>query len=609
MSSRNEDAHGRPVERISRLWRRHPGGPNIFSTASSFSPPVGSHIESSVRGYYIDFRLKADDPLWPPQWLESGGRQIYVALAQWGLGCYERHLWGDGPQWLEASLAAADHLIGEQQTGGDLSGGWAHNFALHHSYRLLPPWLSAMAQGEGASLLVRAWRETGDERYAQAALRALGPMRVPVERGGVRAELEGGFFPEEYPSQPASFVLNGAIFALWGCHDVAQALQDDGARVLFEDGVSTLEQNLNRFDIGRWSRYDLFPHPVPNIASSAYHLLHINQLRAMSMIAPRPVFFETASRWEEHARSRFNGATAFARKVLFRLLVPRNQLLAHRLPWSQRQPSGDVLVLCYHGVSERWPAALAVTPAQLEDQLRYLTGRGYRGATFSEAVSHSPRSHNVVAVTFDDAYRSVFELARPILERYGVPGTVFVPTAQAGREQPMSWPGIDNWLGGPHESELIPMSWQQLRELADAGWELGSHTRTHPRLTTLDDELLATELGESRRELEQALGRPCATIAYPYGDEDPRVEAATAAAGYSEAAALPSPRLHPPAPYRWPRVGVYHDDDLKRFARKVSPAMRRMRSNPAWALVQVRHRIPALLRRGSRAATLLLFLF
>jgi peptidoglycan/xylan/chitin deacetylase (PgdA/CDA1 family) len=116
----------------------------------------------------------------------------------------------------------------------------------------------------------------------------------------------------------------------------------------------------------------------------------------------------------------------------------------------------DVLVLCYHAVSERWPAALAITPQHLEEHVSMLADRGYRGVTFHEAVT-GPRAPKTLAITFDDAYRSVFELARPILSRVGFPGSVYAVTGQIGREGPMSWPGIDRWIGTPHEGELIQL--------------------------------------------------------------------------------------------------------------------------------------------------------
>lgn len=236
-------------------------------------------------------------------------------------------------------------------------------------------------------------------------------------------------------------------------------------------------------------------------------------------------------------------------------------------------------MLCYHAVSERWDAPLSVTPERLERQLSSLVRRGYQGATFAEAVSRPP-APRTVAVTFDDAYRSVLELAKPCLERLGLPGTVFVPTRFAGSDGPMSWPGIDHWLGGDHEHELVPLDWDELRGLASAGWEIGSHTVSHPHLTELDDTALEAELAESRATCEERLGSACPSIAYPYGDVNARVARATQTAGYRFGAALP-PRFHAPRALEWPRVGVYHADAAWRFRLKASRGLRSVRSSTA----------------------------
>lgn len=182
----------------------------------------------------------------------------------------------------------------------------------------------------------------------------------------------------------------------------------------------------------------------------------------------------------------------------------------------------DTLVLCYHAVSERWPADLSVTPAALRRQLAGLVRRGYRGVTFYEAVTE-PAAGRRVAVTFDDGYLSVLELGAPILEELELPGTVFVPTDFMDRPEPMAWPGIDQWLEGPHRDELRPISWTDARDLTSRGWEIGSHTCSHPHLTTLDDATLERELLESRQACEEHLSVPCRSIAYPYGDVDRRV--------------------------------------------------------------------------------------
>jgi hypothetical protein len=192
-----------------------------------------------------------------------------------------------------------------------------------------------MAQGEAASLLVRLLEETGDERFAQAALRALEPMAQPPSSGGLRAPLAGGFLPQEYPTDPPSHVLNGAIFALWGCHEVADRLGDVEARRLFEEDAATLAGSIDRYDTGYWSRYDLFPHRVDNVSSPAYHDLHITQLRALAELTGRPEFTATADRFERYGMSYASSLRALAHKAMFRAVVPRRRALASVLPWAR----------------------------------------------------------------------------------------------------------------------------------------------------------------------------------------------------------------------------------------------------------------------------------
>ncbi len=243
----------------------------------------------------------------------------------------------------------------------------------------------------------------------------------------------------------------------------------------------------------------------------------------------------------------------------------------------------DLIVLCYHALSPTWTADLSTTPERFERQIELLARRGYRGVTFSEAM-HVPAGRRVVAITFDDAFRSVLELARPVLDSFRMPATVFAPTRAVDAGGPLRWPGIEQWLAGPDEHELTPMSWEELGSLAADGWEIGSHTATHPRLTQLDDEALAAELSESKAACERHLGGRCATLAYPYGDVDGRVVRAAEDAGYEAAAALPR-RLDRGGALQWPRVGVYRTDGERRFRMKVSPAIRRLRRSGAWTVV------------------------
>ena len=192
---------------------------------------MGSQVQSGeVGGYYVDLRFKAEAPSWPPPWLAAREHQLHVATAQWGLGCFERYLMGEGEQWLQAARGAAEYLVADQVRGGPRDGAWVHMTPMRHSYVLEPSWISAMAQGEVASLLVRLHSVLGEEEFAEAAVRGLKPLRLPRAAGGALAMLDGGPFFEEYPTTPPSFVLNGGIFALWGAYDVGLALGDEQAK-------------------------------------------------------------------------------------------------------------------------------------------------------------------------------------------------------------------------------------------------------------------------------------------------------------------------------------------------------------------------------------------
>ena len=127
---------------------------------------------------------------------------------------------------------------------------------------------------------------------------------------------DGSPFPQEYPTDPPSHVLNGAIYAIWGLHDA-------GGRERFEEVLDALVLNLHRWDTGSWSLYDLYPHPIRNWASLAYHELHATQLRALTALSDRTALAEAADRFESYWSSSSYRARALAHKAAFRVRVPR----------------------------------------------------------------------------------------------------------------------------------------------------------------------------------------------------------------------------------------------------------------------------------------------
>ncbi|MEO5800912.1 MAG: polysaccharide deacetylase family protein, partial [Gemmatimonadales bacterium] len=139
-----------------------------------------------------------------------------------------------------------------------------------------------------------------------------------------------------------------------------------------------------------------------------------------------------------------------------------------------------------------------------------------------------PEECDAVALTFDDALASVATEAAPRLAAHGFPATVFVATDHVGR---------DNCWGGKADATVPTaaiLGWEALATLAHNGWSVGSHSRTHPHLTQCSDAELADEIIGSAEAITSHLGTRPTTFAYPFGDTDARVAAATAAV-YREA--------------------------------------------------------------------------
>jgi len=197
-----------------------------------------------------------------------------------------------------------------------------------------------MAQGQAASVFVRAALTLGDEGFAEAAERAIRPLTAGDS--SVVARTPEGPVLQEYPTRPPSHVLNGWIFALWGLYDVAALINGAGpsgreARRAFLEGTAALVRRVDLYDAGLgWSRYDLYPHPVVNVASTAYHALHVLQLEATNTLAPRPALSDAAARFAAYAESPVKRARAFTAKALFRVAVPRSRRMATLLPWARR---------------------------------------------------------------------------------------------------------------------------------------------------------------------------------------------------------------------------------------------------------------------------------
>jgi peptidoglycan/xylan/chitin deacetylase (PgdA/CDA1 family) len=220
------------------------------------------------------------------------------------------------------------------------------------------------------------------------------------------------------------------------------------------------------------------------------------------------------------------------------------------------------LIFCYHGISKTWHHELAVAPRTFVTQIEWMLRRGYVPADLDEICRGlRPAIH----VTFDDAFRSILSVV-PFLVREGVKTTIFVSTDYAREGRPLLLPEL---RGSAPEAELETLRWDELRDLHSVGIAIGSHSRTHSHLPTLDDEGLRRELVESRADVEHELSVPCSVFSYPFGEFDERTKKATRAAGYAAALSLDRWRNLDDA-YELPRVGIYRRDRRLRYWAKVA---------------------------------------
>ncbi|MDX1380345.1 MAG: polysaccharide deacetylase family protein [Xanthomonadales bacterium] len=227
-----------------------------------------------------------------------------------------------------------------------------------------------------------------------------------------------------------------------------------------------------------------------------------------------------------------------------------------------------LLVLTWHAVDER-ASVISTPPGRFRRQLDQLAEHGCRGMGLAEAFRQRAAAgrfpREAVVLTFDDGYRSVVEHALPALGAHGFTGTVFLASGLVGLSADRARarnPALDREL---LDRDLL--DWDEAAALRQAGWEIGSHSVSHPDLTRLDAAAQARELGDSKAQLEQGLNISVRSFAYPYGRLNRSVR--DAAAHHYDFACTTRLAHHPGDgdPLRVDRIDMYYMQDPDRFAR------------------------------------------
>lgn len=234
-------------------------------------------------------------------------------------------------------------------------------------------------------------------------------------------------------------------------------------------------------------------------------------------------------------------------------------------PQSTEKVSGPhddpVPILMYH-VTKSAPAGtpypeLWVSPADFKGQMNWLADNGYTGITMAQLFKYWDQGFKLpdkpVVISFDDGYPSHDKTARPVLAKHHWPGVLFLELRNVNNP--------DSGLTATNVKSLIA-----------AGWEIGSHTITHPDLTTLSASQLEEEVAGSKEQISKKFGVPIEFFCYPAGKYNESVIAAAKDAGYLGATTTLEGVATPDKPFELKRLRIDGDDGVDGFAAKMRSA-------------------------------------
>lgn len=217
-----------------------------------------------------------------------------TSIAQYALAQWNSYLATGNENHRQAFMTQARWLTEYSVCLADDMVGWPIPFP-SPAYNAPANWLSALTQGNGISVLVRAYQLTKEESFLQVAQHAVRAFERDIRDGGVNTSVgKEGIFFEEVAAYPATHILNGYILALFGLYDYVALTKDEQISRLIECSLKTLHAFIDEFDTGYWSYYDLhFKH----LASHFYHALHITLLEALARYSGCEHCGVLAARW------------------------------------------------------------------------------------------------------------------------------------------------------------------------------------------------------------------------------------------------------------------------------------------------------------------------
>ena len=231
------------------------------------------------------------------------------------------------------------------------------------------------------------------------------------------------------------------------------------------------------------------------------------------------------------------------------------------------------LILAYHSISRNRKDALSVSAIEFEKQLKWLKNKNYKVVTIEEAIRM--KNQKSAVITFDDGYRDNYEIAFPILKKYGFNATIFIATDFIGTEKIYHWDKDKIGLHGDEEDFKI-LNWDQILEMKRHGITFGSHSHSHKILT--DIPLIETneEIVTSKKIIEKKLNMKINIFCYPEGKLNDEIINLVGNAGYKLGVVTPSLKGIPKTKFTIRRVGVYKKTTITQFKLKTIPLIQKL---------------------------------
>lgn len=295
-----------------KRWMTMLSGKSVFHVEQK----VGQiYSKQNIEGYYNDLTGKVlGETLLDNQQIPinktANEKLVYfpITIFQYALGAYDLYLLTNEKSYKDKFLNIVSWMLTKQNEDGSWNCFDQLGDTKHGPF-------SAMCQGEGASVLSRAYILTQDEKCYDAAIKAIEFMLIDIKDGGTTTYQGEDIIFQEYVCEKNTSVLNGWIFAIFGLYDITKMSNDLKYFQLLEKSLDTLVRKLSEYDTGEWSNYDL----QGTIASPAYHDLHIQQLEVLYELFSKKEFAMVSLKWKKYQNSKVLKTKAFIRKAIQKL--------------------------------------------------------------------------------------------------------------------------------------------------------------------------------------------------------------------------------------------------------------------------------------------------